>query len=226
MNENLTQQTNLLQFLQTLVPFLSSDMKKEVKALVDLFTAFQVTNAKDLAAPILDIQKKLRKSPEGIVARVKEYLAAKENNTPTTESVEELASDYRKLSAASIKTVAKQLDLNLADKKDEQFFVNWLQTGVKPPTQEERLQQELQNDIDEVVKLHEEMELDLKTENIEKIINVAESVYKKYKLDGLKHLVRALHEEPVGKTKKAIVENLRGSLKELLMSYIIIRESK
>ena len=78
--------TSFLQYLQTVAPFLSSDMKKEALALVSLFEAFGVEKVADLSKPVLDMQKKIKNSADGFSKRVEAYFAAKNSGQTPAET--------------------------------------------------------------------------------------------------------------------------------------------
>lgn len=207
-----------LQMLQTAEPFLAADMKNEIKALDELMQTLQVDNVKDLARQIIKFRDKIRKSPEGFVERVQEYQNAVANSQTSEETVETLTNDFKKLSATNIKAIAKKLDVNLSNSKDAEVFAYWLETGVKPPTAEELLKQELSSYIEATIKLRDQSLQDLKEDVADAILEIAENVHKKHKLVGLKEYMIGLGLGPQGKTKASLIKQLKSHLANLALS--------
>lgn len=212
------QPQNLIQFLQTIAPYLNKDLLKEANALCELCQTFDVVNIKDLGKLILEWKKKEKKSPEGIASRVKAFIQAQSKDEQPKETLEAITDDFKKLSATAVKTLGKTLSINLVDKNDVDIFVNWIQTGTKPPTAEEKLQQELQETVAQAIQLLDSNLIELSQESIDQILDIAESVSKKHKIIGLKQFIYGLHYEPIGKSKKAMLKDFSAQLHSEMLS--------
>lgn len=217
MNET-NSKTTFLQLLQVLEQFLSSEMKKEIKALIELMQALHVDNIKDLSKQIVDFQNKMRKSPEGLSARICDYLNAKNDSKEPEDSVESLTNDFKKLASAGVKSVAKNFDLNLSSSKDAELFAEWLRTGTRPPTKEELLKQNLGDSLEKTLLLRDKDSGNLSEETISEILQIAEDVFKKHKLAGLKEYMVGLGLDPQGKGKAALVNQIKSHLGNLALS--------
>ncbi len=204
--------TSFLQYLQTVAPFLSSDMKKEALALVSLFEAFGVEKVADLSKPVLDMQKKIKNSADGFSKRVEAYFAAKNSGQTPAETAETLADDFKNMTAENIKKIAKKFDVNLAAKTDADAFANWLRTGTKPPTPEERLKDEIAPYVAKAVQIRDANPRTLSEESTNAFLAIADEIKKIYKVDGLKAFIKGYGREPIGKTAAALRKEIAGYL--------------
>ncbi|MBP5623188.1 MAG: hypothetical protein J6X44_14370, partial [Thermoguttaceae bacterium] len=210
--------TTFLQLLQVLEQFLSSEMKKEFKALIDLMQTLHVDSIRHLSKQIVDFQNKIRKSPEGLSARIQNYLGAKNDSRGSEDSVESLTNDFKKLPSAGVKVIAKKYDLNLSTSKDAELFAEWLQTGTRPPTKEELLKQDLDDYIKKTLQLRDRDHRNLSEETTSEILQIAEDVFKKHKIAGLKEYMVGLGLDPQGKTKATLINQIKSHLGNLALS--------
>ena len=210
--------TTFLQLLQVLEQFLSSEMKKEFKALIDLMQTLHVDSIRDLSKQIVDFQNKIRKSPEGLSARIQDYLTAKNDSRESGDSVESLTNDFKKLPSTGVKAIAKKFDLNLSTSKDAELFAEWLQTGIRPPTKEEQLKQDLDDYIKKTLQLRDRDHRNLSEETTSEMLQIAEDVFKKHKIAGLKEYMVGLGLDPQGKSKATLINQIKSHLGNLALS--------
>lgn len=210
--------TTFLQLLQVLEQFLSSEMKKEFKALIDLMQTLHVDSIRDLSKQIVDFQNKIRKSPEGLSARIQDYLNAKNDSRESEDSVESLTNDFKKLPSTGVKAIAKKFDLNLSTSKDAELFAEWLQTGTRPPTKEEQLKQDLDDYVKKTLQLRDRDHRNLSEETTSEMLQIAEDVFKKHKIAGLKEYMVGLGLDPQGKSKATLINQIKSHLGNLALS--------
>lgn len=215
----------LLQALQALTPVLNAAAQKELKALEELLATFQSPSISELKTELLKFKKtlqkerqKLGKTPEGFVARVVDFQNGVVPEIGEPDAVETLVADFGKASGPLVKAVAKKFELALVDKNDVDAFERWLKTGVKPPTVEERLQAEIEPDIQAALELRDQTRRELAPETIDQIILVAERVKTAYKTPGLELFMRGLDVVPTAKSAAAMIKELRRFLEEFALN--------
>lgn len=219
------EKVSFLQSLQALLPFLNAAAKRELDALEELLATFQATTIAELKTTLLKFKttlqkerQKLGKTPEGFVARITDFQNGVVPEGGEPDTVETLVADFGKASNTLVKAVAKKFDIALVDKKDVDAFERWLKTGVKPPTVEERLQAEIEPEIQSAVELRDQTRRELAPETIDQIILVAERVKTAHKMPGLALFMRGLDVVPTTKSATAMLKELRRFLEEFALN--------
>lgn len=215
----------LLQAFQALTPVLNAAAQKELKALEELLTSFQASSLVELKTELLKFKKtlqkerqKLAKTPEGFVARIVDFQNGVVPEVGEPDTVETLVADFGKASGPLVKAVAKKFDIALVDKKDVDAFERWLKTGVKPPTVEERLQAEIEPEIQAALELRDQTRRELAPETIDQIMLVAERVKTARKTPGLVLFMRGLDVVPTAKSSAALIKELRNFLEDYALN--------
>lgn len=215
----------LLQAFQALTPVLNAAAQKELKALEELLTTFQASSFVDLKTELLKFKKtlqkerqKLAKTPEGFVARVVDFQNGVVPEIGEPDTIETLVADFGKASGPLVKAVAKKFEIALIDKKDVDAFERWLKTGVKPPTVEERLQAEIEPEIQAALELRDQTRRELAPETIDQIMLVAERVKTAHKVPGLTLFMRGVDVVPTAKTAAALIKELRNFLEDYALN--------
>lgn len=215
----------LLQAFQALTPVLNAAAQKELKALEELLTSFQASSLVELKTELLKFKKtlqkerqKLAKTPEGFVARIIDFQNGVVPEGGEPDAVETLVADFGKASGPLVKAVAKKFDIALVDKKDVDAFERWLKTGVKPPTVEERLQAEIEPEIQAALELRDQTRRELAPETIAQIMLVAERVKTAHKIPGLVLFMRGLDVVPTAKSAAALIKELRNFLEDYALN--------
>lgn len=206
--------------LQALIPCLSIDSKKELLALNDLFNLFPNRKLSEIVSEYKKYIKARRSTPEGFCDRVSDFLNQTVPESGSADTIETLTADFKKLSAAPIKAIAKEFDINLSTKNDACFFENWLRSGIKPPTEAERIADELSILVRETVVLRDATPNDLPQENIERILDIANRIKVKNKMAGLVFYLNQLGYSvlPAKKTGPALLKFLRQILEDLAIA--------
>ena len=215
----------LLQAFQALTPVLNAAAQKELKALEELLTTFQASSLVELKTELLKFKKtlqkerqKLAKTPEGFVARIADFQNGVVPEIGEPDTVETLVADFGKASGPLVKAVAKKFEIALVDKKDVDAFERWLKTGVKPPTVEERLQAEIEPEIQVALELRDQTRRELAPETIAQIMLVAERVKTTRKTPGLALFMRGLDVVPTAKSAAALIKELRNFLEDYALN--------
>ena len=208
----------LLQALQGFAPALNAAAKKELDALVELFSTFRATSIAELKNALVKERKAFAKTPEGFVARIADFQNGVAPNFGAPDSVETLVADFRKATGPTVKAIAKKFDVALVDKNDADAFERWLKTGVKPPTVEERLQAEIEPEIQAALELRDQTRRELTPETIDQIMLVAERVKTAHKIPGLALFMRGLDVVPTAKSAAALVKELRNFLEDYALN--------
>jgi len=207
-----------LEALQAFAPVLNAAAQKELKALVELFAMFRATSIVELKNALVKQRQTFAKTPEGFVARVADFQNGVAPDFGEPDTVETLVADFRKATNTLVKAVAKKFDIALADKNDADAFERWLKTGVKPPTVEERLQAEIEPEIQAALELRDQTRRELTAETIKQILVVAERVKKAFKAPGLALFMRGIDAIPTAKTTTALVKELRDFLEDVALN--------
>ncbi len=208
----------LVEFLRLIAPAVDSNIRKEIVELEKLLTAFGATSIRELSGPILKERDKWRKSPEGFAARIADFLAAQDAGTEAAETVETLVADFAKATGTTVKAVAKKFGIELADKSDAPDFERWLRTGVKPPTLEEKLRDQIAPEIDLALELRDQTRRELASATIDQMMVVAERVKTTFKLPGLALFMRGIDCVPTSKTAAAAIKELRLFLEDFALN--------
>ena len=207
-----------LEALQAFAPVLNAAAKKELDALVELFAMFRATSIAELKNALVKQRKAFAKTPEGFVARIADFQNGVAPDFGEPDTVETLVADFRKATGPTVKTIAKKFDIELVDKNDADAFERWLKTGVKPPTLEERLQAEIEPEIQAALELRDQTRSELASETIDQILVVAERVKKTYKAPGLVLFMRGINATPTAKTPAALIKELHDFLKDVALN--------
>lgn len=210
--------TSLVEFLRAVAPAVNAKVGAEIAELEKLLTAFGATSIRELSGPILKERDKWRKSPEGFAARIADFLAAQDAGTEAPETVETLVADFAKATGTTVKAVAKKFGIELADKNDAPDFERWLRTGVKPPTLEEKLRDQIAPEIELALELRDQTRRELAPETIDQIVAVAERVKTAFKLPGLALFMRGIDCVPTSKTAAAAMKELRRLLEDFALN--------
>ncbi len=176
--------------LQTLKPFVSKDIQNEIDAVAKILELFPGKSLKELVSTFVKYQKERRTSPEGMADRLQHFRDQCWPEEETPESLEAILGDYRKLTAAKVKLMAKKLNINLNNPKDEAEIAavqSWLTGGPQPPTEAEK--------IAAVIQMQSQKILDLMDQRRQKSISIDQcvaqckaivtAVQKQYKQPGL-----------------------------------------
>ncbi|MDO5582405.1 MAG: hypothetical protein Q4G69_14880 [Planctomycetia bacterium] len=206
---------SFLKKIQELVPWLDRSAKEELKYLNELQDLFPCLSLKELVGELKKYQKARRLSPEGFCDRLREWL----DQSPRDLNLQEdLIRDFALLPAASVKKTATIFGLNLSSaKKDGPAFAEWLATGVKPPSAEDLIREELTEQAKNFIEIQNESMDYLNPSAIESLMLIAEQVKKNHKVAGLQ-LFLSLIGYPSGNPKAtgpALIKMLRQKLDTL-----------
>lgn len=207
------QALSIIEQLEQLAPLCNAAVKKELSTLVAIMREVGAASVSELKKPIVDAVKTQRTSAAGFAKRIQSFLETQ----PNAEPVEALVADFRTLAATTVKSIAKKFDLNLASKEDADAFEKWLRTGVKPPTAEELIADEIDELALKAIELRDATHSALPNENIDGILEIAENVKKKHKTDGLRLFLKAFNLEPTGKSTASMIKDLKGYLQLLAL---------
>ncbi len=207
--------------LHALDPFLNPDGKKELNALDELLVLFPGRNLNQIVAEFKKYLKVRCKSPEGFCDRIRNFLnSAPDTDGSASETVESLTADFKTLTGPVVKALAKEYDLNLGSKNDFSAFEHWLRTGVKPPTAAELVEKELIALVQEAEAIRNENRDELSQDNVDRIVNMADRIKTKYKIDGLVLFMNKMgyNALPSKKTGPNLLKFLRQNLEDLAIS--------
>ena len=203
-----------VEFLQKMTPFLSSDLKKEAHELIAIFQTLGVEKVSDISKPLFDQQKKLKSSANIMIKRIETFKGNATNNSeePCEDSIETLINDFKKMTSPDIKKIAKKFDVNLSTQADVEAFACWLSTGVKPPTQEERIRNEIEPYLQRAIQIRDKNLDELTKESTDEILAIADEIRKKYNVAGLKVFIKGLGREAIGNTAVEIRKEIASIL--------------
>ena len=186
---------SFLKKIAELAPWLDRSAKDELAAIVELQNLFPGLTLKQLVAELKKYQKARRLSPEGFGERLRDWL---ESSPRDSDERATLVRDFTLLKAENVKKIAKEFDLNVASgKKDVAAFETWLTTGIKPPSAEELLREELSEQARRILEIRDEVPEQLTQAAIESIMTIVEQIKKKYKTVGFREFLRLVGYPPV-----------------------------
>ena len=223
------EQPTLLRLVQNLEPFIASAIKRESEALQFLCDEFQVDTITDLKKKIEQLLKDYNElirnnnnSPEQFATRVLNYREAKNNSLVPEEPIESLVDDFKNFTSPNIKKIGKILGVNLTKKGDAAAFSNWLETGIKPSESSVSTsgrtsprKEFIEASVIEALNIRDQTTKELTEESSLAIMEIAESVYAKYKLVGLREfIIQFGMSSSTGKNKTELMAQLESALAE------------
>ena len=208
----------VIERLEALEPLLESSLSKEMKSLIELLRKFKSESVADLTKAIEPLRKEFFASPQALAARIQAYQDSKAKGEIPEETVDDLVRDFSTAAAKTIKDLSKKLGVHFVDKKSAPLFRRWLETGETPPSEEELLAGSVQSYVDTARAILNESSDELTKDAFDRILGVADSVYKDCKLAGLKLFVVQLGFDVQKKTKAEILKSFKLGLTDLAMT--------
>ncbi len=210
------QTLSIIDQIEQLASLCNTALKKELTSLVAIMREVGAATVAELKKPIADAVKAQRTSTAGFTKRVQARL----DNQPTAEAIETLVSDFKTLNATTVKGIAKKFELNITSKSDADSFEKWLRTGIKPPTQEELIANEIDELALKAIDMRDQSRSELKNETINEIMDIAEGIKKKHKVPGLRLFLAAFGLTPTGTTAQSMIKDIKGFLDALAIDRI------
>lgn len=215
----MTPKETFLDAFLSLAPWLDKKSKSELESLQSLFDLFPGKSLPEIVKQFVKFRKENRSAPSGMADRSRWFRAQVWPDDETPESADAILADFSKMAATKVKELGKLLDIYITGKTDGESFRRWLETGVKPLTEEERIENAIETAARQALSLRDQTLRELAPETKEAIMLIVTEVQKKYKVPGLKVFVAKLgYLIPRKATGPNIVKEIKMRLEDLAIA--------
>ena len=211
---------SFLDAVLSLAPYLDAKSKGELTALRELLSLFPGQSLKSAVAEWKKYQKTRLRSPEGFCDRVEAWRRGVGPEDSPREEIAELRADFLRMTAAQIKAVGKRFCIAVAAKTDADAFFRWLETGVRPPTPEERNRAGILERVEEARAVRDRSLTELASASAAEILAIADRVKSEFKVAGLRVFAEELGYPPSkpNASAAAVLKSLRQALDDLALA--------
>ncbi len=180
-------QDDFLTKLLDLEPCLSSSAQKSIRAIRDILNEFPGESLPQIAKQINALVKASRTTVPVIASRAKSLCERQ-----SSETVPTFVDDFRKLSISDLGKVGKKLGIELSGSREEivDAICEWIESSgrVVPPSARDR---ELVAAREAALEIKVLMDR-VTTDNVDRILTVADKAYKDLKKDGFEEFAKHL----------------------------------